>query len=94
MLQLIFIAIPIIQLYFRVNTKHSFIITEKKILNILQEFRIQSVTKSNDLDLLSLLNLTKAFYIDDTFRLDATRHIQENSLKSMSGLITRGRQPT
>lgn len=44
--------------------------------------------------ILTLLNLNKAFHIDDTFHLEAAKHLQENPLQPMSGEINWGNEPT
>ena len=44
--------------------------------------------------MLTLLNITKAFHIDDTFHLEAAEWIRENPLTPMSGLINWTDSPT
>ena len=44
--------------------------------------------------MLTLLNITKAFHIDDTFHLEAAEWIRENPLTPMSGLINWIDSPT
>jgi 4-amino-4-deoxy-L-arabinose transferase-like glycosyltransferase len=43
---------------------------------------------------LTLINVNKAFHIDDTFHLEAAQYLKENPAKPMSGLITWGDDPT